>query len=173
MSSYPKVVVFDLDYTLWPFWCDTHISPPLKAVSKTEGEDRYGTKLALYPDVASIITELYENDVVLVAASRTATPKIAQELLRILHVKDKPLIKYFLSLQWGQGSKIKHIRNAAKHLKLEAELKQGSFILYDDEYRNRDVETISCKFAYLPNEMLTRHEFEKGLKEWAEWKSNQ
>ena len=38
----PKMLVFDLDYTLWPFWVDTHVSPPLKAKDGgAKSMDRY------------------------------------------------------------------------------------------------------------------------------------
>lgn len=37
----PKMLIFDLDYTLWPFWVDTHVTPPLKAKDgNTKAVDR-------------------------------------------------------------------------------------------------------------------------------------
>jgi len=52
----PKLVVFDLDYTLWPFWVDTHVSPPLKVIDNgTKVKDRYRETLSFYNDVPEIL----------------------------------------------------------------------------------------------------------------------
>lgn len=168
IKRYPKVVVFDLDYTLWPCWCDTHITMPLKPISKTTVVDKYKSELSFYKDVESIILELANNDVTIVGASRTATHRVAQELLSLFHIGGTPAIKYFNSLQWGQGSKIAHIRKAAKQLRFEEDLKNGEVILFDDESRNRDVESINCYFAYIKDDRkgLTRQLFEQELKSW-------
>lgn len=165
---YPKVVVLDLDYTLWPCWCDTHILMPLKAVSKTKITDKYGTLLSFFKDVESIIIELKKNDVIIIGASRTATPRVAQELLSLFHIGNKPAITYFDSLQWGQGSKVRHIKKATEQLGLQDELKDGDFVLFDDEYRNKDVESVNCYFAFIEDDRkgLTRGVFESELKKW-------
>lgn len=166
--EYPPAVVFDLDYTLWPCWCDTHISMPLKKIGRNKIVDHYGVELSFYRDVESIITELKNAGVTIIGASRTATPRVAQELLSLFLIEGTAAIKCFDLLQWGQGSKIKHISQAAKQLGLEDELKEHGFILFDDESRNRDVERINCQFAYIADESkgLTRLVFESALKKW-------
>jgi magnesium-dependent phosphatase 1 len=29
VGTFPKAIVFDFDFTIWPFWADTHIVPPM------------------------------------------------------------------------------------------------------------------------------------------------
>lgn len=164
--QYPTAVVFDLDFTLWPYWCDTHIAPPVK-MKGLKIVDARGSELTLFKDVESILTELADQGILIIAASRTSAPDLARELLSLFTINDKPMIEYFHSLQWGEGSKVRHITRAAKELNIVSALKGGELILFDDERRNKDVQNIHCHFAHIDDYTgLTREAFESALMTW-------
>ncbi|MCJ1372509.1 hypothetical protein MMC20_003734 [Loxospora ochrophaea] len=112
----PRMIVFDLDYTLWPFWVDTHVSPPLKAKDGgARAVDRWGEPFAFYPSVPRILAAIRTVHVplppssssssssssqqptttttplLLAAASRTSAPDLASTLLKALHIPTTPL----------------------------------------------------------------------------------
>ncbi|KAK7958360.1 magnesium dependent [Apiospora saccharicola] len=85
----PRLIVFDLDYTLWPFWVDTHVYPPLKTVSGSHNSaavDKIGETFAFYSDVPSVLHGLGIAGIKLAVASRTSAPDLGRELLKLLHV---------------------------------------------------------------------------------------
>ena len=118
--DFPKLIVFDLDYTLyflygriltsrWPLWIDTHITPPLKPSPKLNIVlDRYtpsirwltfrhNDKISFYQDVPSILHNLKETKIPVAAASRTHTPHLARKALNLLKVPPtgKPADTFF------------------------------------------------------------------------------
>ena len=87
----PSIIVFDLDYTLWPFWCDTHVSAPIKPQeNNTRMVDRYGESFSFYPEVPAILAAARQSGITLGVASRSHTPHIARDLLRGLVVPPLP-----------------------------------------------------------------------------------
>ncbi|RMZ82527.1 hypothetical protein DV737_g2037, partial [Chaetothyriales sp. CBS 132003] len=97
----PSVFVFDLDYTLWPFWVDTHCSPPLKPITAspssssssaevTKLRDRHGEDFGFYPTVPPILWAARQRGITMTIASRTHAPQLADAMLRSLTISAPP-----------------------------------------------------------------------------------
>ncbi|MCJ1432950.1 hypothetical protein MMC27_002308 [Xylographa pallens] len=87
----PKLLIFDLDYTLWPFWVDTHVTPPLKAKdNNTRAVDRLNESFAFYPGVPPLLHAAHALSLPLALASRTSAPELAVSLLKTLHIPPPP-----------------------------------------------------------------------------------
>lgn len=159
----PKLVVFDLDYTLWPFWCDTHVSPPLRP--SLDGDcvlDKYGDQFQFYPAVPAIFKECREHEIGICAASRTHMPRVAQSLLSLLKIDDEPSSAYFDFTAWGTGSKIRHFQELHLHTDVDYE----DMVFFDDESRNRDVERqLGVTFVDCSSGM-SMELFHKGVELW-------
>ncbi|KAJ8296062.1 Dual specificity protein kinase lkh1 [Rhodotorula toruloides] len=174
----PKAIVFDLDFTLWDCWCDTHVTPPLKRRGQDINKvyDKHGEPLSFYPDVPDILHKLHHSGVHVAAASRTHAPKVARQILSELLVpgshrddakdplkakdgeKVVPAIRLFDSMEIYPGSKMEHFRqlNAKTGIPFE------EMLFFDDESRNREVAKLGVTFT-LVNGGVSRQLFESGL----------
>ncbi|PSK36000.1 Protein csx2 [Elsinoe australis] len=165
----PRILVFDLDYTLWPLWVDTHVSGPLKpSADGLTVSDRYGEKFGFYKDVAGLLVGAKEKGIMIGAASRTSAPEVAREGLKYLKVpkegnkgKGPAAYNLFDVLEIYPGSKTTHFERIRKKTGLEF----GEMLFFDDESRNRNVETLGVTMR-LVRDGVTVEEVEKGVWEW-------
>ncbi|KAK4545926.1 hypothetical protein LTR36_002490 [Oleoguttula mirabilis] len=164
----PKMMVFDLDYTLWAFWVDTHVSGPLKG-SKDGGltvKDSYGGSYGFYNDVAGVLAAIKDKGTVLGAASRTSAPELARSMLTHLRIPSKSgssvkSLDMFDHLEIYPGSKTTHFRRLQKSSGLPFE----EMLFFDDESRNRNVEELGVVMQ-LVRDGVTRAEVNKGVESW-------
>ncbi|GAA5910645.1 hypothetical protein JCM6882_001048 [Rhodosporidiobolus microsporus] len=188
----PKIVVFDLDYTLWDCWCDTHVTPPMKRKGDDRNRvfDRYGEPLSFYRDVPALLLQLHHSNIQVWAASRTHAPKVARQILSELLLDgslrpkegEDPLksrsssndkgtisaISLFDGLEIYPGSKMEHFREIASKTGVAHE----DMLFFDDESRNREVTKLGVTFVLVPNGGTTRSLFETGLAAWRKGLSN-
>ncbi|EHK20665.1 uncharacterized protein TRIVIDRAFT_192604 [Trichoderma virens Gv29-8] len=182
---FPRLIVFDLDYTLWPFWVDTHVTGSLKInPTHTGATDNTGEEFAFYSEVPEILAVLpylnHPNKIKLGVASRTSAPGLARELLKGIHVpptssfadndgnnkkaagKKKPAIDVFDGgLEIYPGSKIKHFTALQKRTGIRFE----DMLFFDDESRNMETEQLGLTMKLVPDG-VTWEEIGKGIELW-------
>ncbi|KAF2744055.1 putative magnesium-dependent phosphatase P8B7.31 [Sporormia fimetaria CBS 119925] len=160
----PKLIVFDLDYTIWPFWVDTHVTPPLeKSKDGLKVTDRYAEVFELYPDIPGILEAIRQKDIPIGVASRTHAPDLGREMLSLLRVPStsKRALDYFDHLQIYPGSKTTHFERLQRETGIEYE----EMLFFDDESRNKNVEGLGVTMR-LVRDGVSVKEVDQGVKEW-------
>lgn len=115
----PRLVVFDLDYTLWPFYCECR--------SKREMP-------SLYPHAEGILYALKEKGIDMAIASRSPTPDIAKTFLDKLGIKSMFVAQEIFS-SWSH--KTEHFQRIHRRTGVPF----NSMLFFDDEDRN--IESVS------------------------------
>jgi magnesium-dependent phosphatase 1 len=174
----PKCIVFDLDYTLWPFNVDSHLIPPFRSVRRENGEefiyDHAKRQINHYEDIALILSALKRlcfeatptSRHYMAVASRSSTTNLALELIEMFKLRE-----YFDSIQIYTGTKLKHLKNIKADLKLE----NFNEILFFDDNR---VNLTQAESLGVVGHQVRRHyglntsELVKGLEKFAFFNAN-
>ncbi|KAI9177045.1 hypothetical protein LWI28_010387 [Acer negundo] len=110
----PRLVVFDLDYTLWPFYCECR--------SKREMP-------SMYPNAKGILHALKDKGIDVAVASRSPTPDIANTFLHKLSIDSIFVAKEIFS-SWT------HKTDHFQRIHSRTAVPFNSMLFFDDEDRN-------------------------------------
>ncbi|KAF8314901.1 magnesium-dependent phosphatase-1, partial [Amanita rubescens] len=150
-NQLPKLIAFDLDYTLWDLWVDTHVIGPLHRDRTTSQVlDMYNRPIELYKDVPEILQRLRKARVKVAACSRTSAPALARQALSLLLIPSQsadddadaqPAVEFFDQLEIYPGSKLAHFKQIHK----KTGIPYSQMLFFDDEIRNKEVEELGSR----------------------------
>ncbi|KAI3752932.1 hypothetical protein L2E82_24974 [Cichorium intybus] len=141
----PRLVVFNLDYTLWPFYCEYWSKPE---------------EPCMYPHARGILDALKENKVDMAIASRSPTRDIAVNFVQKLGI-DSMFVAQEIFSSWSH--KTAHF----KKIQQQTQVPFKQMLFFDDE--NRDIEAVSKLgvTSILVNNGVTIGALCKGLEEFS------
>jgi magnesium-dependent phosphatase-1 len=108
-SSLPKIVIFDLDKTVWDVYAAEQTFPPYRRISTNEVLDSLGNTVRSYKDVPAIMKGLNARGILIALASLSPSFEKCDALLGALDLKQ------YLALDLVQirqeSSKLPHFRH--------------------------------------------------------------
>ncbi|KZP01035.1 magnesium-dependent phosphatase-1 [Calocera viscosa TUFC12733] len=171
LKHIPKLIVFDLDFTLWPLWIDVHShgGPYTYSKSTNAAIDRRGYHVQPFDDVPKVFGYIRNTlGCGIAIASRTSTPDRAAEVLRLLELEDgTKMIDHVVHPQMYPGSKMTHLRRLATLTGIP----HHDMLFFDDETRNKEVEQLGVTFVLVDDEEgVTEEAFCRGLLSFERWR---
>ncbi|CAH2051893.1 unnamed protein product [Thlaspi arvense] len=142
----PRLVVFDLDYTLWPFYCECR--------SKREMP-------SLYPQAKGILNALKEKGIEMAIASRSPTSDIANTFIDKLNIKSMFVAKEIFS-SWSH--KTEHFQK----IHTRTTVPFTAMLFFDDEDRNIKSVSKMGVTSILVGDGVTLGAFRQGLTEFSQ-----
>lgn len=171
----PRLIVLDLDYTLWPFYSDIHISTPIRLVPGSNPPtlaDRNGEHFALYPDAPQILRLISSlPNTRLAVASKSPVGDLCREVLKLLRLPPgeggsekgpkRTIDAFDAGLEIYEGTKLRHFEVIAKRTGIPF----SQMLFFDDERPNLEVESLGVTMRLI-RDGLTWEELEMGILQW-------
>eukprot|EP00640_Fibrocapsa_japonica_P006692 CAMPEP_0113940962 /NCGR_PEP_ID=MMETSP1339-20121228/6981_1 /TAXON_ID=94617 /ORGANISM="Fibrocapsa japonica" /LENGTH=180 /DNA_ID=CAMNT_0000944963 /DNA_START=175 /DNA_END=717 /DNA_ORIENTATION=- /assembly_acc=CAM_ASM_000762 len=156
-TAVPKLVVFDLDYTMWnPEMYQLYGAPFEKRGGKVY--DRSGTEVKLFRDVRSILRRIRTSEefssTKIASASRTEYPEWAYEVMSLMPVDDNlTMADVFEFNEIYPGTKTAHFRR----LHQDSQIAFKDMVFFDDWNGNcRDVARLGVTTMECPQGMTMK-----------------
>ncbi|PIA52304.1 hypothetical protein AQUCO_01000283v1 [Aquilegia coerulea] len=142
----PSLVVFDLDYTLWPFFC----------------EDRSKREMpSLYPHAEGILYALKDKGIDVAIASRSPTADIAKTFLNKLGIQSMLVAQEIFS-SWCY--KTEHFQRIHSRTGVPF----NSMLFFDDEDRNIEAVSQLGVTSILADDGVNLEALRQGLTEFSQ-----
>ncbi|KAF8032070.1 hypothetical protein BT93_D1090 [Corymbia citriodora subsp. variegata] len=142
----PRLVVFDLDYTLWPFYCECRNKREMPS---------------LYPHAKGILYALKDKGIDVAIASRSPTPDIAKTFLEKLSLKSMFVAQEVFS-SWSH--KTEHFQRIHSRTGVPF----NSMLFFDDEDRNIEAVSKMGVTSILVGNGVNLGAFRQGLAKFSE-----
>ncbi|CAH0383815.1 unnamed protein product [Bemisia tabaci] len=157
----PKLIIFETDHLLWPFWVDIKVTPPFKKEENGVVTDDKGAVLKPYPEVSEVLKKLTEENITLAVGFRSEFKEETETLLKYFDFRR--YFKYVIARARSKRFSFESLRN-------QSGVELGDMLFFDTEsknvmlWRKTRLPSILCKNG------LTLKNVEKGLVKFAKLK---